>query len=271
MVPQMGCAVISNSARDAVRLCQVCQTLRVKFEGLKALAEARRLRWLPNMSAEHLISQDGRSLTCTRSPGSDDILPWVTGGLLPVQGRSAWTIRVLCATNTSLPPASISRSASHLNPLTFFLHARQVVRSLRNDGNGMWIGVCDATARCAWGLFLHSGRLRCVCRDAHGKIDFEASPIPGFPKVNYRQVIPRSKGGSTTGALVEVLLDHDAGTLSYCINGGPRLVALSPLDENSHASTTRSPPPVFPSGAALRPYAACYYPGDCMHFETVCV
>ena len=104
----------------------VCQSLG----RMKALVEARRLRWLPELTAEHEISDDGRTLTCTRSAGSDDLLPWVSGGLLPNQGKSAWKVRVL--------------------------------RSLRNDGNGMFVGVCDATSCWAWGLFLFSGRLRRV-------------------------------------------------------------------------------------------------------------
>ena len=241
LLEELGGAVLASSPRDALRFCQACRALRAKLERLQALIESRRLRWLPEMTAEHSVD-DGLTLACTRARGCDDKLPWAAAGLLPTVGTSRWTVRV--------------------------------VRSLANDGNGCWIGVCDAAARCAWGLFLYSGRLRRISRDGHGKVDFDASPIEGFPNGNYKQVIkdmdgrPASLRGKATGALVEVLVDHDAGTLTYRINGGPCLVALPPQDE---AATTTKSSQVFPQGAALRPYAACYYAGDCLRFESLCL
>ena len=238
----VGCAVLVNSPRDALRLYQTCRNVCQSLGRMKALVEARRLRWLPELTAEHEISDDGRTLTCTRSAGSDDLLPWVSGGLLPNQGKSAWKVRVL--------------------------------RSLRNDGNGMFVGVCDATSCWAWGLFLFSGRLRRVTRDANGKIDLGAQPPDGLPNGNYQQIIKNPDGrpghlkGRATGALIEVSVDHDAGTLCYRIGGGPSLLALPPPDRPPHLS--RMEPRVFPQGAALRPYAACYYAGDCLRFESAC-
>ena len=235
----VGCALLADSGpRDALRFCQVCQVLRTKLERLHALVEERRLRWLPELTAEHAISDEGGTLTCTRPPGSDDIHPWVAGRLLPTLGTSMWTIRV--------------------------------VRSKMNDGNGMWIGVCDAAARWAWGLFLYSGRLRRISRDAHGRMDLEAVGHEGFPNGNYKQVIKDSAGrpaslrGQATGALIKVTVDHDAGTMSYRINGGARLVALQDED-GTHLRNYGSSG--FPQGAALRPYCACYYPGDCIRFD----
>ena len=47
MLVLVGCAVLANSPRDALRFLQSCQALRVKLERLQALVEARRLHWLP--------------------------------------------------------------------------------------------------------------------------------------------------------------------------------------------------------------------------------
>ena len=70
------------------------------------------------------------------------------------------------------------------------------------------------------------------------------------------------------GAVVEVLVDHDAGALGYRINGGPVLEAL-PLGDDDR--WREGQPKGFPPGAALRPYASCYYPGDRVSFVTTCV
>ena len=242
LLEMVGLAALAADPRAALHFGQTCRGLHTKLERVRGLVESRRLRWLPEMTAEHAISDHGRSLTCTRLPRMDDVLAlqWATGGLLPSQGMSIWTVRV--------------------------------VSSMKNDGNGMWIGVCDAAARWSWGLFLYSGRLRRICRDDHGKVDFESSPIEGFPNGNYMQVIQDAEGrpgnlrGKATGALIEVLVDHEIGTLSFRIDGGPRFVALSPQDEDAPEMNRGSG--VFPPGAALRPYASCYYPGDSLRFES---
>ena len=142
-------------------------------------------------------------------------------------------------------------------------------------------GVCDAAARCSWGLFLYSGRLRRACRAAHGKLDFDAEPLEGYPNGNYKSVTCGLKGAAN-GALIEVLVDHDDGRLGFRItpaserrspgvgfvvannvleSAPPYLKAL-PLGDKDR------PPRAFPRGAALRPFASCYYQGDCIRFES---
>ena len=250
----VGHAALINCARDALCFCQASQTLQAKLKWLQDMVEARRLRWMPELSAFHEISENGRTLTVVH--GSDERIgtevkthgaPWATGGLLPTQGQSTWTVRV--------------------------------IRSKENDGNGMWVGVCDEFASWAWGLFLYSGRLRRISRDAHGRINFDATPLEGYPNGNYKQIMmdtsgqPKSLRGQANGSLIEVLVDHDAGTLAYRVDGGARFEALPP----NEADTSRRFPPGassktdtsrrFPPGAALRPYAACYYLGDCLRFD----
>ena len=203
------------------------------------LAESQRLTWLLELTSKQIaISDEGRALTVATC--DDSIEPWVSGKLLPLVGKSAWKVRV--------------------------------DRSKKNDGNGMCIGVCDAEAYCSWGLFLYSGRLRCVTRDAEGKLDYEPPPA-GYPNGNYTTIVMKDDagqrmglGGKANGAVIEVLLDHDAGTLGYHINCGPYLAAL-PLEIKDPGNSERKPR-TFPQGAALRPYASCYYVGDHLTFVT---
>ena len=62
--------------------------------------------------------------------------------------------------------------------------------------------------------------------------------------------------GRAIGAVIEVLVDHDEGTLSYRVNGGPLLEALK--------GETK-----FPKGAALRPFVACpVHSGDRVRLVT---
>lgn len=66
---------------------------------------------------------------------------------------------------------------------------------------------------------------------------------------------PDGLDGRVNGAIIEVRVDHDAGTLSYSVNDGPPLLALSG----------------FPKGVALLPWASLMYPGDRVSFASAYV
>ena len=74
-----------------------------------------------------------------------------------------------------------------------------------------------------------------------------APPPDGFPDGQCKQVLFDAEGKPDNrflfrraiGAIIEICLDHDAGTLSLGVNGGPMQRALAG----------------FPVGAAMRPYA----------------
>ena len=104
--------------------------------------------------------------------------------------------------------------------------------------------------RCSWGLRLDDGRMDRYSRDADGQpLPGDATPQAVFPdgidtmddsltdSDTNRHLADLE--GRAQGALVEVTVDHDAGTLSYCINGGPRFETLRG----------------FPPAAALRLWA----------------
>jgi len=227
LVEMVALAVLANGPRDAIRLCQACRVLRTSLAWFRARAERRRLRWAPDATLKHEIGDMGRKLTVGDFERSDPE-PWAAGDLLPTEGRSSWSVRV-----------DMSR---------------------RNDGNGIWVGVCDAAGRICWALFLYSGRMRRMCRDEAGKLDFDAQPADDLPNGNYKIVMMDEHGkhcslrGRANGAAVEVVVDHDVGTLGFRVNGGPYLEALPLLDR------------ALPRGMPLRPYASCYYSGDSVSF-----
>ena len=92
----------------------------------------------------------------------------------------------------------------------------------------------DVVGRCSWVLGLGNGRLLRYCRDANGAVVHpKLSPPPGFPDGQLTQVMKDEAGQPTdlrdraTGAVIEVLVDHDAGTLRYRINGASRRTTAS--------------------------------------------
>jgi hypothetical protein len=149
-------------------------------------ASARRLTWLGSHTLRHDISPDGRSLTKTHANGHD--CAHAAGPLLPTIGRSAWRVRVECCNDDG-------------------------------DGydiNSMFIGVCDASGRSEWGLDLSTGCIVHLKRNHKGQIvelgDNRASQPLG-DSVCLR--------GRAAGAILEVCVDHDHGTLRFRVDGAP--------------------------------------------------
>ena len=122
----------------------------------------------------------------------------------------------------------------------------------------MFIGVCDAQGRCAWGLHPFSGLLYRLSRkdqdtgEQPSGYGFEGSPPAGYPDGNRTQVMVREDGvasdlrGRARGAVIETLFDTISRTLSFRINGGPVLKALSG----------------FPPDAQLRMFSFLFDQGD---------
>ena len=213
-----------------LRLRQCCKTLREVVDApqagggrsVRAEAEARRLRWEEAVHNE--ISANGLVLTSVYDPDSILILPWAHGPLLPVTGKSSWAIKV--------------------------------------EQGHAFIGVCDAAGLNAWGLIYHvCGHLYRCQRDANGRpvLPYFPSPPDGWPDGDRTQVMkdeagnPTSLAGRATGAVIEVLIDHDNGVLNYRVNGGPVLEALKG----------------FPKGAAgqLRPWVQLLEGFGFLHFS----
>ena len=176
---------LSASLPAAVRLAtQTCHTLRRALQPLPAEAERRRLRWQPSLTLRHAISSDGRLLTKTHANGQD--CACAAGPLLPTAGRSAWRLRVEEA-----------------------------------DGEAaILVGVCDAAGRSEWGLNLRRGDLVHLNRNHKGQIVSvgKSAVLMTFQqRVAHLANLDRVK-------VVEVIVDHDASTLTFSIDGAPPLL-----------------------------------------------
>ena len=112
----------------------------------------------------------------------------------------------------------------------------RVEESRLNEGF-FFIGVCDSTGECAWGLHPKSGLLYRLSRDLDtGQITFDAPPPAGYPDGCKSRVMINAKGkptnlrGRARGALITCKMEADArtgrGILLYSINGGPVLTGL---------------------------------------------
>ena len=173
------------------------------------------IRWLPELTARHTVSDDGRTLT-RLSAGRTPAGAWASGPLLPTAGASSWCIRI----HKSLSGAMV-------------------------------LGVQDAAGRWAWGLNPGAGTLWRHSRDANGFIGTVMPPEgSGWPDRNGTHVLKDADGnptnlcGKAEGAVIEVCVDHDGGSLSFRVDRGP----LHPAVLSG-----------FPPAASLRPWARLYH------------
>lgn len=196
----------------AVRMAgQTSKGLRTMLQPVLAEAITRRLQWLPEQTMRHAISNDGKTLTKVLANGHE--CSRSAGPLLPTTGRSAWKVRV-----------DVGECSE------------QNASGAQRVKNNMFIGVCDAHGRNEWGLDLCEGVCYHLRRNHKGQIIAPADRVAQILSENSE----RADIGSSTGCVVEVLVDHDGGTLSFRVDGGPPVKAQDG----------------FERGAPLRPYAS---------------
>ena len=133
------------------------------------------------------------------------------GPLLPTAGRSAWRLQVVEA----------------------------------DDEAEIVVGVCDAAVRSEWGLNLRSGHPVILGRNHKGQIVSvgKSAVLMTFQqRVAHLANLDRVK-------VVEVIVDHDASTLTFSIDGAPPLRPLA-------------------VGAALRPYASLSVAADRQYWQS---
>ena len=274
--------VLFDSLPSALRFGQACKSLQRRLEPVRRQAAARRVRWVPELTASAAISDDGRSLTklgpplgrgefgwadCWTDGWVDDWADgWAAGELLPTTTTAAEAAAAQCAAAKAqlaalqalasawtVGESSMTRSNGGRPPSSaaaaparadFCEWSVRIERSHQNDG-AMYVGVCDAECTCAWGLWLSYGKR--VLTFQHGA---RRSPPAGYPSVEYHDAVVCEKlAGYAEGAVVGVVLE--GGNLSFRVNDGPVVVAVSG----------------FPRGAPLRPWAKMYYAGDTVRFS----
>ena len=106
------------------------------------------------------------------------------------------------------------------------------IENCRLNTGFMFIGVCNLTGTCAWGLHPYSGMLYRVSRLEGGAFSFDAPPPDGYPDGTRARVMVNAAGqltnlqGRVRGAVIETIVDEQHGALSFRINGGPIVEAL---------------------------------------------
>ena len=219
---------------EVLRTGQACKALHVRLQPVLHQATTRRLNFIDVVEewrhvllrAAYTVIDEGRQVV--KLP--QRCCPWDRWAVgqqpLPTTGISKWQVRVVKV----------------------------------HDNNHMVIGVCDAMLQNAWGIALFNGRLvHCVRpvidgryavkerREAGGgqliPTEQEGTPIMRPTVAQHLQ----GKGGGTT---IEVIIDHDAGTLSFRVNASRLLPARVSLEKN----------------ASLLPWVSIYFARDCVGF-----
>ena len=173
--------------RSAVRMATCCSTFRKGLQPCLDEASARRLQWLATHTLRHDISRDGLTLTKTHANGHD--CAHAAGPLLPTTGTSTWRIRVDQCSNDTID----------------------------ETGNNPLLGVCDASGRSEWGIDCCTGCVVHLKRNHKGQI-VELGEMNRRSESLHESV--RLKGRAV-GAVIEICVDHDMGTLRFRANDGP--------------------------------------------------
>ena len=213
--------LVARCALDAhlpssLSLYQASANLRSRLVVIAELAGERRLQWLPAASGKVVVSNEG----CTVMPLSNrkyGVCCWAVARVLPTMGKSSWQVRV-----------------NSMND---------------EDALGIRIGVSDEAVQRAWCVWLYNGNLQFESRVPQApengdgfyyKWGESTATQLGFPSRHNKHVMAyeRWRHDHTTGAVIEVLFDHDAGSLAFSVNGADPCCAQGG----------------FPKGAALRPW-----------------
>lgn len=208
---------------SVVALSATCVRCRDALRPLaKRAREERGLRWDAERTVGHVTTNDGMTLTRL---GGRWKRAWAIGTVLP-PGRCRWRVRI--------------------------------DRCAQNEGV-MCIGVCDAEARHAYGLAPYSGTLSCLSRDSAGaEVYANACPPREYEACTFtKRLLHQDLRGRSHGAVVEITVDSEEGTVHIGLRGRPAVCAIAGL----------------PAGLRLRPWARLFDVGDrisCSGFWTPC-
>ena len=191
-----------------------CQRLNRVLQPLLSLTRAERsLVWNRDETIGHVVTGNG-GRTLTRL-GGRWTKSWAAMGLLPTAGRMRWRVRIdRCAANEGV----------------------------------MCIGVCDRDAKHAYGLAPFSGQLSCLSRKKNGDtiIANECAPPQHSACTFTKRLMDGDLRGRAHGAIVEITVDADRGTVHIRVNRGEAVCAIAGLEP----------------GVQLRPWARLFDVGD---------
>ena len=259
-------AMLALDLPSVLRLSQACTALRGQLAAARAAAEARRLRWVEELTVMNAynVSNEGRTLTMKNVMAT---MALAVGPLLPTTGRFSFSVRI---------------EQAHKS------HGFMAI-----GVGGLSIGVCGRergyvsmeACSCGWALFLYDGTLMRDPRSPDGEMDEgppgdrnTPPPPEGWPDGHNTQVLfdeagqPASLKGRATGAVIKVIVDHSDGSLSFGVNAAPprRVPEGWPTGYDPDDPPPGEPPAKvpfkFPQGAQLRPWATQSYPHDRVSF-----
>jgi len=234
---EIGCKLLSMETRAAVRFCLTSSAMAARLQSTLVAAQARQVVWLPDWTALHSVSANGRTLTAEGEVCEDGLTlatdagmtrSWAAGTELPSTGACAWSCRI------------------------------------NVGGSGrMAIGVCDAAGVCAWGVEPFTGVLGRYTRDECGLVNLlcPAPPPPQYPCGVGLRMMATNLRGTTEGSVVEVSVDADSGVVGFVVD---ELGTARQRYGRAHvAYPRRHELRGFPRGVALRPWAMLYlHAGD---------
>lgn len=186
----------TNDFLSAQHLAWTCKEMNQDLEGLRAMAKMRRhqFRWAVERLDDDVIVR----CRAIRAFGTDGAWRRAYGRpLLPKYGYAQWAIRI--------------------------------DRSRSNQGF-MLVGVSlqQRTGLCEWCLCPFYGRVFRRMWDDEANLLCGQPPPAGYPDGHLKNVLideesgePTNLEGRARGCVIEVTLDHEEGTLSFRLNGGP--------------------------------------------------
>jgi hypothetical protein len=207
-------ALLSSHLPSAMRLAACCKRLVHACEPIVLHAkQRRRIRWESHHG--HVVTHhDCRSLTRL---GGKWTKTWAYGSLLPSTGRATWRVRIdRCAANEGV----------------------------------MCIGVCDEAGSHAYGISPYSCRLSSLSRGARGTIEANTCPPDEHANCTFIKALTAdgsSLKGRANGALIELKVDADAGSVSFRVKSS-RGTYTEPVEAISG----------LPAGVRLRPWARLF-------------
>ena len=219
-------SLLAKHLPSAIRLSATSKHIRYSCKPLVAEAEKkRRIRW--ESTTGMVVTNDQRTLT--RCGGSWE-KTWAVGSLLPTTGKFSWRIRI--------------------------------DRNLANEGV-MCIGIATQCGH-AFGLSPYSGRLSSLYRPSPGcKIEANSDPPEELQHCSFTAQLhvdscgsPTNLKGRANGAIVEIIVDADAGTVQF------RLTRNCTVPGSSYTIINRSPVVTaisgLPRGVQLRPWCRLF-------------
>ena len=227
-----------SDVASAQTLTWACRSLHERLQPLRVVARARRhsLRWGVQHAKEDVtLCGGGRGLRALAD------LNWrrAYGRPLHPRGCSMWSVRI---DNTRGSQGLILIGVSLL------------VHKPRGSANAL------QAMQCEWSVSPFYGRLLRRTWDMDGNSMLAAPPPHGYPDGHLMQMLVDRDGsavrveGRANGVVIEVVLDHEAGTLAFRLDGveGPQLKGF----------------PVGDVGMLLRPVIGFRWPEDQVTIRT---